>query len=131
MNTFKLKGLYNIELTDNETLNWRFIDESPRYKITPPLDLFRLSSFKPNAQRDTPFANPLWTIKEIAITINLLDAFGKPGDIPNTLAKWANTRFIDAPDNWYHSVELSSHKANQEVRTFEFPKAYVKRYGKL
>ena len=127
MNTMKVKGQFNLELTNHEVMVWEYHDHAPDHPYPPLLRRIMGIETVPG-QREIPLAKPSWTIKELAVTVDMHQSASVSNDAPNTLAHWANTRYEDSPDSWYHHVEVECFKADYAVRTITFPHAYVKRY---
>ena len=107
MNIFKLTGKHNLDLLAGEVIGWKFIiceDENA-----------------------VPFAkNPMKIRLEIKIILNRLEAKAL-----NILAKWANERYaryevIDK--TWFHIVEVCYVRADDYIRRFTFPNAYLISY---
>jgi len=133
----KLKGAYNIEFTNYEVISWSFQARemssvktfiAQDKKLEPPREINRKSY-----REKLPILNFAkdHSVFRMEIKIDMLRVFNRSGEndpemkTTNLIAKWANTRFEDAPKNWYHFLEVSTQRAGSEIRTITLPQACV------
>ena len=146
MNTLILTGAYNLDLKDNEVTDWAF-------RTTP--SKFPLSGLYPNGKEVYKPTSPMAKSNsdyELEIKIDMMrvydletqvldvrvDEYDDSGEADrdkaldyratNLIPSWANTRYQDNPENWYHFIEVSAQRADQEVRTITFPNARIISY---
>jgi len=138
MNTMKLKGEYNIDLTENEVVKWSFITQPMKWPSFFIEDYVKQKSYKSNrdqpqianykSKRNKPEIKPLARVisdYELEIKVNMRRT--KQEDA-NELARWGKTTFEENPDGYYNFLELKTLRAEQEVRKVTLTKAYIISY---
>ncbi|MCL1925231.1 MAG: hypothetical protein FWF50_06580, partial [Defluviitaleaceae bacterium] len=135
MQTMKLEGLHNFELKLDEVIEWKFINTSFDFSFE---NLF--GSYAKSIKQET---KTIWNAKtyyalglEIKIDMkrvfslseNIRNYEGQEERITNIIPNWAKTRFEDNPENYYHSLEVATYRADNEIRRIEFTKAFIISY---
>ncbi|MCL1924948.1 MAG: hypothetical protein FWF50_05110 [Defluviitaleaceae bacterium] len=133
MLTLKLSGFYNIELTNGEVIEWKYINTPNDFSLNK--ESFFLS-YMASIKRET---KTTWNVKPyyaigVELKINMGIAYNSKSlddskeRLTNKIARWANTRYEDNPRNWYHSLEVAVYKAESLIRSIKLTKAFIIEY---
>ncbi|MCL1924150.1 MAG: hypothetical protein FWF50_01040, partial [Defluviitaleaceae bacterium] len=146
MLTMKLSGFHNIELSNGEIIEWKYINTPDDFSLNKEsIFVSYMASIKRGTNRKAVwYAKPYYAIG-IELKINMETAYNfelnaknvsSPENINNPneklinrIAKWANTRYEDNPGKWYHSLEVAAYKSDTLIRSITLNKAFIVDYN--